>query len=234
MSLRPAIVTGGSSGIGREIAVALAGAGCAVLITGRNIDRLEETAQMMPQGMWVTAGDVCDASFQESLIDAAKGIDAGGLPILVNAAGIAQFGPTAEVTPESLRAQIETNLLTPMQLCRLAIPWMLERGGGDIVNVGSIASIHPFPMAAGYVASKSGLLGFTRSISNEYRKDGIRTLSILPGSVRSELWLNQPASPPKELMLPPIAVGEAVRDAVMAPRDRFFDEILLMPPNGIL
>jgi len=234
LSLRPAIVTGGSSGIGREIAVALAGSGCGVIVTGRNLDRLEETAQMVSQGMWVTAGEITDPEFQAGLIESAREIDATGLPILVNAAGIAEFGATAEVSAESLQRQIEINLLAAMQLCRLVLPWMLEAGGGDIVNVGSIASVHPFPGAAGYVASKAGLLAFTRSLANEYRKDGIRTLSILPGSVRSEFWLDKPSSPPKELMLPPIAVGEAVRDAVQAPRDRSFDEILLMPPNGIL
>lgn len=233
MSQRPAIVTGGSSGIGREIAIALASAGCAVLITGRDIDRLEETAQAVPQGMWVTAGDINDPEFRAGLVDAAEATGAEGLPVLVNAAGVATFGPTADLPPSAIRNLIETNLLTPIFLTQLALPWMLEAGGGDIVNVGSIASIQPFAEAAGYVASKYGLLGFTRSIANEHRKAGIRTLSILPGSVRTELWLDQPFAPPKELMLPPIAVGEAVRDAVMAPRDRFFDEILLMPPNGI-
>lgn len=234
MSDRPAIVTGASSGIGREIAIALAGAGCVVVATGRDIDRLEETAQSVPQGMWVLAGDLEDADFRHDLIATAKEVEVFGLPVLVNSAGVASFGPTSEVTPGSLEVQLRINLLTPMLLCQEILPWMLERGGGDMVNIGSIASVHPFPQAAGYVASKFGLLGFTRSLANEYRKDGIRMLSMLPGSVRSEFWLDQPYSPPVEEMLPPIAVGEAVRDAVMAPRDRFFDEIRLMPPNGIL
>jgi short-subunit dehydrogenase len=135
---------------------------------------------------------------------------------------------------ETLDELINLNLTSVIRTCKAAIPWMLERGGGDIVNVCSIASIHPFGQAGAYVSAKAGLLGFTKSLSSEYRSQGIRVAAVLPGSTDTPLWDSQTFSPDRKEMLSPEAVAEAIRDVVLAPRDRSFDEIVLMPPKGIL
>lgn len=231
---RPAIVTGASSGIGREAAILFSEAGCSVLLVARRKEKLEEVADLCGNGAWIVSGDLRDAAFCHEVIEAGKAIEGDGLPILINAAGTASFGPTHEMLVEKIDEQLDINLKAAILLCREAIPWLQAKGGGDILNVGSIASVNPFGQAGAYVASKFGLLGFTKSLSNEYRKEGIRVTALLPGSTDTELWLSQSFSPAKEGMLSARAVGEAIRDAVLAPRDRSFDEILLMPPMGIL
>lgn len=232
--LRPAIVTGASSGIGRETAVLLGEAGCAVLLVARRKEKLEAVAELCAGGAWILAGDLSEEAFCHEVIEAGKAVEGNSLPILVNAAGVAAFGPTHEMPVEEIDRQLDVNLRAAVLLCREAIPWLRAKGGGDILNVGSIASVNPFGQAGAYVASKFGLLGFTKSLSNEYRKEGIRVTALLPGSTDTELWQSQSFSPPKEAMLSARAVAEAIRDAVLAPRDRSFDEILLMPPMGIL
>ena len=231
---RPAIVTGASSGIGREAAILLSEAGCSVLLVARRKEKLEEVGDLCANGAWILAGDLRDSGFCHEVIEAGKTVDGDGLPILVNAAGVASFGATHEMSVETIEEQIDTNLKAAILLCREAIPWMRAKGGGDILNVGSIASVNPFAQAGAYVASKFGLLGFTKSLSNEYRKEGIRVTALLPGSTDTELWQTQSFSPPKESMLSARAIGEAIRDAVLSSRDRSFDEILLMPPHGVL
>lgn len=231
---RPTIVTGASSGIGRETAILLSEAGCSVLLVARRKEKLEEVADLCAGGAWILAGDLREASFCHEVIEAGKTVEGDGLPILVNAAGSATFGATHEMAVERIDEQLEVNLRASILLCREAIPWLFEKSGGDILNVGSIASVSPFAQAGAYVASKYGLLGFTKSLSNEYRKEGIRVTALLPGATNTTLWEGQPFVPPKEAMISARAVGEAIRDAVLAPRDRSFDEILLMPPMGIL
>jgi short-subunit dehydrogenase len=234
MSARPALVTGASSGIGREAAILLSRAGCVLLLTGRRFEALEETARQCEGGATVFAGDLADPGFAAELAAEAAQAAAGGLPILVNAAGCAHFGPTHEMEAGRVREQLLVNLLAPIQLVQAMLPWMLPRGGGDIVNVASVAAVHAFPQAAGYVASKHGLLGFSRSLAAEYRERGLRVTTILPGSTDTPLWSVQSFRPEASDMLPVSAVAEAICDAALAPRDRSYDEIRLMPPKGIL
>jgi NAD(P)-dependent dehydrogenase (short-subunit alcohol dehydrogenase family) len=125
-------------------------------------------------------------------------------------------------------------MIGPMQLCKFAIPWMLRAGGGHIVNVLSIAATHPFSGAAAYCASKAGLHMFGKALAAEYRGRGIRVTSLLPGSTDTPLWDKQSFQPSREDMLPARAVAECIRDVILSPPDRSYDEIVLMPPKGIL
>lgn len=234
MTDRPAIVAGASSGIGREAAIALSKAGCSVVLAARRKASLEEVARACPGETRVECGDVTSSVDVARMIAAASGLSSRGLPIVVYAAGLASFGPTDEVSEQSIRDQIEVNLTSAILFAKASLPWLLSAGGGDVALVGSIASTQPFPSAAGYVASKFGLLGFCRSLREEYRARGIRVSAILPGSTDTPLWDAQGQTPEWRDMLGARAVAEAICGAVLAPRDRSFDEILIMPPKGIL
>ena len=234
MTERPAIVAGASSGIGRETAIALSEAGCSVVLAARRRASLEEVARACPGKTHVECGDVTSSVDVARMIAAASGFSSNGPPIVVYAAGRASFGPTDEVSEQSIRDQIEVNLTSAILFAKASLPWLLSAGGGDVALIGSIASIQPFPGAAGYVASKFGLLGFCRSLREEYRARGIRVSAILPGSTDTPLWDAQAQTPERRDMLGARAVAEAIRDAVLAPKDRSFDEILIMPPKGIL
>lgn len=243
MSKIRAIVTGASSGIGRATAEVLIEAGIEVVAAARSIEKMRDLRDRCA----VHPCDVRNSWSCENLILFAR-TGSSRVPVLINAAGTAHFGPydqTDEGEQETVEeraanafergpGQVHTNLLGPMYLCQAVIPWMLEAGGGHIVNVLSIAATHPFPGAAAYCASKAGLHMFGKSLAAEYRGRGIRVTSLLPGSTDTPLWDAQSFQPDRTEMLSPKAVAECIRDAVLSPTDRSYDELVLMPPKGIL
>jgi NAD(P)-dependent dehydrogenase (short-subunit alcohol dehydrogenase family) len=135
---------------------------------------------------------------------------------------------------EAIEQTLKINLMAPIYAIHAALPWMLEAGGGKIVNVLSIAAVHTFPGSGAYAASKAGLLALGRSVAADYRSQGVRVTAILPGSVDTPLWEGKSFVPNREDMLTREAVAETIRDVVLMPQDRSVDELLLMPPKGIL
>jgi short-subunit dehydrogenase len=228
-----AIVTGASSGIGRATAIALAEEGCEVILAARRRDALEELAATNR----LFQVRVCDVGIEADcleLVSAARDESGDCHPVLVNAAGIAEFGPFDEMGWESITDHFKVNVLGPILLTQAALPWILEHGEGHVVNVLSIAATNPFLGAAVYCASKSALHMFGRSIAAEYRSRGVRVTSLLPGSTDTSLWDGKGFVPNRLDMLSAVAVGECIRDVVLSPMDRSYDEIVLMPPKGIL
>jgi short-subunit dehydrogenase len=152
----------------------------------------------------------------------------------VNNAGIAEFGSFDQQSWEVIQQHMHLNVLAAMELCHASLPWMLEVGGGQVINVLSISARVPFSGATAYCTSKAALHMFGRVLALEYRARGVRVTSLIPGSADTPLWDNKPWKPEPADMLPAKAVAEAIRDVVLSPLDRNFDEITLMPPNGIL
>jgi NAD(P)-dependent dehydrogenase (short-subunit alcohol dehydrogenase family) len=184
-----AVVTGGSRGIGRAVAARLVSGGADVVICGRDAGVAEDTAKAVsasgPGRCVGVAADVRQYDQVEAVM--ARAADAfGGLDILVNSAGVSGKGSVADLPLDLWRAVIDTNLTGVFYCCRAAIPWMRRRGGGYIINIGSLAGINPIPHMSAYNASKFGLNGFTEALMQEVRHDGIRVSGILPGSVNTE------------------------------------------------
>jgi short-subunit dehydrogenase len=231
---RRAIITGASSGIGKEAAILLAQAGCEVVLASRRAPELEVVlAQCGPSARAM----VCDIGTAEAchrLIEVARSMGDETYPVLVNAAGMAAFGGFLERPIEEFEEQVRVNLLGAAYCSHAIIPWMLQQGGGQIINVLSVAAVHVFPGSAGYSSSKAALHVLGKVISEEFRSQGVRVTSLLPGSVDTPLWEGKEWSPPREDMLSATAVAEAIRDLVMMPTDRNVDELRLMPPKGIL
>ncbi len=182
---RIAVVTGGSRGIGRSIARALAAEGARVALCARQRAGAERAAADLGHGALGLGCDVRDFEQVRSFFaDVARRL--GGVDILVNNAGVGLFGPVAEMTPQDWRAVIGTNLDGVFYCCHQAIPLMKQRGGGYIVNVASLAGKHASPNLAAYNASKFGLVGFSEALFQEVRYDGIRVSYVMPGSVATE------------------------------------------------
>ncbi len=188
---RVALVTGGSRGIGRAIALALLDSGVHVMIAGRDGNALRETASALagrPGGgesrvEWV-AGDVRVQAEALAMVGAA--VDRfGGLDILVNNAAVGIMVEAAEMTGAQWRETIETNLNGVFYCTHAAIPRLRERGGGWILNISSLASAHPFAGGAAYSATKAGLNAFGEALMLELRYDHIRVSTVCPGSVRT-------------------------------------------------
>jgi 3-oxoacyl-[acyl-carrier protein] reductase len=209
-----AIVTGGTKGIGRGIAEALAAEGVHVCISARKENEIEEaTAALNRLGGGKAIGFVCDVRDHaqvQSLFERSTA-ELGGVDILVNNAGIGIFSPVEEMSPEDFRAVLETNLCGVFYCCHEAIPLMKKRGGGYIINISSLAGVNAQPRMAAYNASKFGLNGFSEALMQEVRHDGIKVSYIMPGSVNTEFGGDDP-SDEKSWQLQPADIARVVID----------------------
>lgn len=180
---RKALVTGASRGIGRALAIGLAQAGAAVAVSGRDLTLIEQVvARIIGAGGAAVAApfDVADtAAAQAGIAHAAERL--GGLDLLVNNAGMEQVCPSLDVD-EALWDRIQdTNLKGAFFCAQAAARIMAPADGGAIVNICSVTSEIGVPTAAAYCASKSGLLGLTRTLATEWAPHGIRVNGIGPG-----------------------------------------------------
>lgn len=207
-----AIVTGGTRGIGRAIAKALANAGAMVAITARDERGLSEAISQLNDGSsGSVAGYACDVRNYDQVkeVFAHVASDLGGLDILVNNAGIGLFEPVETMSPEDFRAVLETNVFGVFYCCHEAIPLMKQRGGGYIINISSLAGANAHRRMAAYNASKFGLNGFSEALMQEVRHDNIKVSYIMPGSVNTEFGGDEP-SDEKSWQLQPDDVAHMV------------------------
>jgi 3-oxoacyl-[acyl-carrier protein] reductase len=176
-----ALVTGGSRGIGRAIALELGRAGASVFV-GYRSGRDEAEIVAGEIGGQAVQGDVSDAESARSLVEAA-----GDLDILVNNAGITRDGLIARMSDDDWRDVLETNLSSIFYTCRAAARPMMKRRGGAIVNVSSIVGVHGNPGQTNYAAAKAGIIGFTKSLARELGSRGVRANVVAPGYVTTQL-----------------------------------------------
>ena len=180
---RTALVTGAASGIGRATVHRLVAEGATVLAADVVAEGLAETAAGVaaPGAVTTLVGDVTDPAFAPSAVEAAVGL-AGGLDLLVNAAGILRFEHSHEADLDAWERVLAVNLTGTFRCCRAALPALLD-GGGAIVNVASTSARFGHPWAAAYAASKGGVLALTKTLAVEYAKQGLRVNAVCPGSI---------------------------------------------------
>jgi 3-oxoacyl-[acyl-carrier protein] reductase len=179
-----AIVTGGTRGIGLAIAERLAREGAAVAVCGRSADSVSRAVeQLQPLGqVFGASADVTQAAAVAQFFQAVDGAF-GALDILVNNAGAAWFRRVGDMTVDDWRRHIDLNLNGPFYCSREALPRMIRRGAGSIVNISSLAARNAFSGGAAYNAAKAGLNAFTDALMLDHRHDNIRVTTIMPGSV---------------------------------------------------
>jgi NAD(P)-dependent dehydrogenase (short-subunit alcohol dehydrogenase family) len=182
---RSAIVTGATSGIGRAAAVALAEAGWWVVATGRDENRGREVAEELGERGEFVGGDLTAPGMPERLVERAGG--EAPLGLLVNCAGIHFLADLPETEPERWDELMALNVRAAVMAARAAIPAMSAAGGGVIVNVSSEAGIVAVPRQVAYNVSKAALLMLTQSIAVDHAGEGIRAVSICPGTTRTAL-----------------------------------------------
>jgi 3-oxoacyl-[acyl-carrier protein] reductase len=208
------IVTGASKGIGLAIARAFVERGMQVAISARNAEELDAAANSLAAGdnLLRVQADVRDAADAQRLIDETVR-RFGGVDVLVNNAGVGRFATVAEMSLETWRQVIDTNLSGVFHCCRAAIPEMKRRGGGFIINISSLAGKNPFTGGAAYCASKAGLNAFSEALMQEVRYDNIRVSYVLPGSVSTGFG-DRGASGEADWKLTPEDVARVVIDLV--------------------
>ncbi len=205
-----ALVTGGSRGIGRAIAIALAREGAKVAVAGRAPDMIGETVRLMggPPSLGVVA-DVRKPGDVRRMVEAAVA-GLGPIDILVNNAGVARFASVLDAKLEDWQAMFEINVLGPLLCAQAVLPSMVERKRGWIINIGSAAGVKGYVDQSGYCASKHALLGFAKVLALETRNTGVRVHCICPGGVDTEMAGLNPSFGDHADLMKPEEVAEVV------------------------
>lgn len=180
---KTAVVIGGTSGIGRALALGLADAGADVVATSRKQEAVDETAaeiEKVGRRTMRVSSDVGDRGSIEAMHDAVVK-EFGKVDILVNSAGITRRVPTLECTEEQWNAIMDVNLLGTLRGCQIFGRSMIERGSGSIVNIASLATFVAFLEVTAYGASKAAVGSLTRSLAVEWAEKGVRVNAIAPG-----------------------------------------------------
>jgi NAD(P)-dependent dehydrogenase (short-subunit alcohol dehydrogenase family) len=230
---KKAIVTGASSGIGKEVALRLLQSGAQVSLVSRNPDRIlhELPAGSNAKGYAIDLGDISQVSAKIQTIVA----DMGGVDILINNAGMAYIGELIDMPLTEWQKLFDLNLTSIFQCLQATLPTMRSQKSGKVINIASIAAKQGFPNWGAYCASKFALLGLTQAVMLEEQPHGIKVMAICPGSVDTPLWdtLGDKVPPNfnRAAMLSPATVADAIMTLVNLPADAMIHDYVIMP-NG--
>lgn len=218
-----AVVTGASSGIGKAVALDLAKEGARLVLAARRLPDLEsvaESCRALGAETRVVTTDVSQREECEELIRAAGDVD-----ILVNNAGYAIFDRLADATPHDLESMMQTNYFGAIWCMKAALPGMIARRSGAIVNVASITGIMGFAGMGGYCATKFALVGVTEALRDEMMGLGVSVSAVCPGTTRTDFFRTaekgkMPGASRLLIAIPPERVARAVTRAIRTGRAR--------------
>ena len=228
------LITGASSGIGRAIALLLAREGAEVFLVARRKEKLEELQNLT--GGHILAADVNDKDIATKLSQ----FTGENVDILINNAGLALGRDKVETSKwEDVESMIATNVTANFRVAHTIVPWMLKNGGGDIINLCSIAGHYTYPGGAVYCATKFAVLAFTRALREETAGKNLRVMQISPGMVDTEFSTvrfrgdKSLAETVYKGMKPLVAedIAEMMHFMLSRPRHVVIDEIITMPQD---
>jgi 3-oxoacyl-[acyl-carrier protein] reductase len=229
-----ALVTGATEGIGRATVLALGRAGYGVGVIARTESKVRSLVKHLKEEGIEAAGAAADVGQAEPVARAVESVSRalGEVQVLVNNAGVLIAKPFEELTLEDWDTTMATNLRSLYLMCRAVLPAMRRRQEGIIVNVASLAGRNGFVGGTAYTASKHAVLGFSRSLMLETRKQNIRVIAVCPGSVATGMMQDQPmlkADPDR--ILQPEDVAETILHAIQLPARAMVSELDIRPTN---
>jgi 3-oxoacyl-[acyl-carrier protein] reductase len=218
---RTAIITGAGKGIGKAIAIALAKEGVNLGLVARSLGDLESLQVSLTDSygiqVYIATADISNKTEVDAMVNTLVQ-NLGSVDILINNAGIAQFGTLLDMETEQWESIIQTNLMGTYYVTRAVLPAMIEQSSGNIINIASTAGERGFATGSAYVASKFAVLGLTESLMQEVRKSNIRVTALTPSTVNTELAQNigLPIGD-EDRMMQPEDVAELVLAALKLP-----------------
>ena len=186
---KKAIVTGGNRGLGKAVALALAAEGVDVAITGRDEKTVKETVKELEGKGRQAAYSIFDVSNQKEVETEMEKLQNsfGSFDILINNAGISAFQSFLDMPVDQWQNIVQTNLFGPYFMSRAVLPAMIEKKGGDIINVSSTAGLKGGANTSAYSVSKAGLISLSESLMYEMRKHNIRVTTLTPSTIASDM-----------------------------------------------
>jgi NAD(P)-dependent dehydrogenase (short-subunit alcohol dehydrogenase family) len=230
LSGRVGLVTGGGTGIGRASALALARAGADVAVLGRRPEPLVKVAATLREQGRRALDVTCDVIDPHAVTLAVERVEneIGSIDIAIAGAGTNAWNELQELTPESLRSALATNVEGVANLARAVIPGMRKRGDGKLIVIASDNGRRPEAEGSGYVASKFGAVGLALSLSQELLASGIGVHVIEPGCVDTD-WYSPDEDAPRDRMLSSDDVALAVVFLATLPPEIVLEEMMLLP-----
>ncbi|WP_124640849.1 3-ketoacyl-ACP reductase [Amniculibacterium aquaticum] len=210
-----AIITGGSRGLGKAIAMALAHEGVNIGITGRSTETLKTVAAEIENLGVKVAFAAFDISKEEEVNQGIKKIisDLGTVDILINNAGIGNFGKLDEMPTKTWEQVMQTNLMGVYYAAQAVYPYLKEKNQGDIVNIASIAGLKGGAGMSAYAASKAAVISLSQSMMAEWRKNNIRVFTLTPSTIATDMSIDGGLTDGNpEKVLQPEDFAEWVRD----------------------
>jgi short-subunit dehydrogenase len=227
------LVTGASMGIGEAIARAFSGAGAKTVLAARSLGRLEAIARNLPTDSLLLQVDMARPDQVLAMVSRTAE-HFGRVDILVNNAAVGMYAAAADMSPEKLETLVRTNWLGPVYAVQAVIPYMRKQGGGQIINISSVAGKVAFPWMGAYCASKFALNAFSDSLRMEVRQDHIHVLTVCPGRVRTAFTENAFKDGATSPLFPGGISAERVARAVLRASSRNRREIVVPADNRLL
>lgn len=199
---KTALITGAARGIGKEIALKLADAGCNIAVCDLNEDMIEATIDEIKNIGVEAKGEVCDVTSMESVKEMINNFieEFGQIDILVNNAGITQDTLLMRMSEKQWKSVVDVNLTGVFNVTKSLIRSMIKNRYGKIINISSIVGLMGNPGQTNYSATKAGIIGFTKSVAKEYGKRNIYANAVAPGFIETKMTESLSEKAEKELM----------------------------------
>ena len=227
------LITGASSGIGKSLALELSGKGYELILSSRNMDSLNDVANSVSKlggKAHVIQMDITRADSVKELFVKAKKI--GFVGIVVNNAGFGKFDSIQNIDIEDWDSQLSVNLRGSFLITKFFSESMIHNKRGMFVYINSVAGKKAYPYSSAYVASKFGLLGFSRSMRAELREHNIKVISIHPGAIDTAFWDNVEGDFPRNQMMSSENVAKTIVHAICAPDNVVLEELDIQRTEG--
>jgi NAD(P)-dependent dehydrogenase (short-subunit alcohol dehydrogenase family) len=234
LTAKTILVTGAGRGIGRAIANSLAAEGADLILSGRNLDRLHQTADAISEAGGRAHVFQADIGEEDQVLDLFRHIQ-GRFPrldVLVNNAGIGEYGPLAEFPTDAFDRIMRVNLRGTFLCCREAMKLMLPQKAGTIINISSVVGFKGYPNQSAYAASKHAIMGLTKALAVEAQPHGIRVSAVLPGGVDTDLVAESRPDLDRACLIAPEDIAETVLFLLTLSDRAAVDQIFIRRANS--